>query len=172
MDTAAIQTEVQVRNALLAGFHSVGMRLLPDADLQVLALLKSKGVNVSVSDSGYLELSQAGTQMVLSQAFETLRKDNPTWFVSDPRRDAISSRQDFHGSASEVAGAKSAWIAKHGIAAWEALPATREQAELRSAVPSASMSKKEYLSLTFSERAQLAGLLGGDGIARIMARSR
>ena len=172
MDTAAIQNAVAVRSALISGFHSCGMRLLPDCDQQVLSLLESKGVTVTTNHAGYLELRQGDTLMVLSHAFETIRRENPTLFVTDPRRDAISSLEDFHGSQQEVAHAKSAWIAKHGPDAWERLPQTRAEAEIRSVAPSADMNRKEYLSLSFSERAQLAGVLGADGISRIMSRTK
>jgi hypothetical protein len=172
MDVTEIQNSVALRNALVSAFRQHGMRLLPDSDMQVLALLQSKGVTLNVSESGYLELRQGSTLMVLSNAFETLRKENPELFVSDPRRDAIASREDFRGSPSEIAAAKSRWIGQHGPAAWERLPRTRAEAELHSAVPSADMTRKEYLSLPFAERVQLSGALGPDALSKIMARTR
>ena len=172
MNTEAIENAVAVRNALIRAFHSVGMRLLPDADQMVLADLESKGVTAAMNAAGYLELRQGETLMVLSSSFETIRTQHPEWFVSDPKRDKISSREDFHGNPSEIEHAKAAWIAAHSLAEWEGLPRTRAEAEIRSVAPSASMSRKEYLALSFSERAQLAGLLGADGIGRIISRNK
>jgi hypothetical protein len=172
MDTVAIENAVAVRNALISAFRSVGMRLLPDADRQLTALFESKGVTATTNAAGYLELKQGNTLMVLSNAFETIRREHPEWFVSDPRRDAIASREDFHGSPQEIAHAKALWLSKHSLAEWEALPRTRAEAEIRSVAPSADMNRKEYLSLPVSERAQLAGLIGVDGISRIMSRTK
>ena len=91
--------------------------------------------------------------------------------VPDPKRDAISSRQDLErGTPQEVSQAKSAYIAKNGLPAYERLPRTQAEAERKAVAPSADMTKREYLSLTFSEKAKLAGILGAAGIGRIMGR--
>jgi hypothetical protein len=169
MNAAEIQNAASVRRALCNGLLMAGYRLLPGADDSVLALLAQMGVTATVDDSG-LHLHQGATEMVLSSSFASIRTQHPEWFVTDARRDAIASREDFHGSAVEVSSAKSAYISKHGLAAWERLPATRAEAERKSVTPSEGMSRSAYLSLSFHERATLAGIIGGEGIGRILAR--
>lgn len=169
MNETEIRDAASVRRALCNGLLMAGMRLLPGSDDAILALLSQMGVSASVDGLG-LHLVQQGSEMVLSRAFETLRSQHPQLFVSDAKRDAISSKEDFHGSPSEVRTAKSEFISKHGLTAYERLPQTRAEAERTSVVPSEGMTRGQYLSLSFHERSKLAGILGESGIGRIMAR--
>jgi len=166
-----IKQDFALQNALRDSFWLLGLRLLPDREADVLAHLRSLGVKVT-TEHGYLEATTAeGTGVVLSAAAETIRSKNPTWFASDPKRDAVSSREDLErGSASEVLKAKSDWIKSHGLTAWEHLPRTKADAEKKAVVPNANMTRSEYLSLPFSERSKLSGILGPAVIGRIMAR--
>jgi hypothetical protein len=171
MDTQAIQQQASTLNALISALHAHGMRPLPGADRTILAKLTGLGITASASAAGYLELSQQGVAMVVSPVCEALRTKFPELFVSDTRWDAISSKADFHGSPSEILKAKAEFLSKHGLEAFERLPQTRAAAELRSVTPSADMSRKEYLSLTRAEKAELISVLGASGIERIMART-
>jgi hypothetical protein len=171
MNAEEIQNAANVRKTLCSSFLMAGLRLLPDADDSVLSLLSEKGVTATVDATG-LHLHQGQTEMVLSNAFETIRKEHPELFASDPRRDAISCREDFHGSASEIRSAKAAYIGQYGIAAWERLPVTRAEALQKAAIPRENMSRQEYLALPFKERSALAGIVGAEGIQRIMARTK
>ena len=165
-----IAAEFAVLSALRDTFWQHGMRLLPERENDVLAHLRSLGVTASI-DAGYLALSQGSTQMVLSAACETVRKQFPQWFVADPRRDAVSCREDLErGTLEDIAKAKSAWIKEHGIAAWTALPQTKAEAEKKSVTPDANMNRAQYLSLPFAERVKLSGILGPDVISKIMRR--
>lgn len=165
-----IKKEFALQSALRDAFWLYGMRLLPGKEEDLLAHLRGLGVEADLS-AGYLVLTQQGTQLVLSQMAETIRKQHAEWFNADPRRDAVSCREDLErGTAAEIATAKAKYIGQHGIASWEALPKTRAEAMRKSATPTASMSKAEYLALPFAERSKLAGIIGASGIARIMAR--
>jgi hypothetical protein len=173
MTAEEIKGQVALHNALVSAFYAAGIKPLADSEQRILDYLTSLGVKAS-ADAGYLTLEQSGTQMVVSSACESVRKAHPEWFAFDFKRDGagVISREDFHGTPREIAAAKSAYLSKHGLAAWEQLPATRAEAQRKSAIPSATMSRSEYLSLSFSDRSRLAGIIGADGVGRIMSRNK
>jgi len=171
MNEVEMKTELATRNALLTTFHQCGMKPLADSETAILAKLKELGVSAEAS-AGYLSLTTLdGTAIVPSAACERIRKECPHLFVADPRRDAVSSRADLErGTPQEVSQAKAQFITKNGLAAYEALPKTRAEAERRAVTPSADLTRSEYLSLSFSDKSRLAGVLGSAGIGRIMSR--
>ena len=172
MDADEIRQQVEVRNAVADTFANFGMRFCcQDGPEQIVSKLRDLGVTATIGPLG-LELKQGQTEMSLSKACATLRQQNAALFSSDVRFDAISSKEDFHGSPQEIAQAKSAWISKHGAASFAALPTTRADAELRSVAPSANMTRKQWLALPFSERARLSAVLGPDALGRIIARKQ
>lgn len=166
-----IRNEFAIRDAVRTAFLMVGMRLLPNAEVAVLEHMRGLGVTASIA-KGYLELQQGTTDLVINKTCETIRQQMPQLFASDPHYDTIASREDFHGSPSEIAKAKAAYVSKWGLAAWERLPATRAEAERRAVTPSADMNRAQYVALPFSEKSKLAGILGAEGIRRIMSRTR
>jgi len=171
MTEQEMKAETRTRAALLNQLNQLGMRPLPNSEPAILQWFQSKGVTAS-GEAGYLTLTQAdGSACVPSSACETLRKECPHLFASDARRDKISSRQDLErGTNQEIAKAKSDYIRANGVDAWERLPKTKVEAERKSAPVSLDMVRSEYLALSFAEKARLAGVLGPDGISRIMAR--
>ena len=171
MTTDEMKQLAELHGAVLDAFHAARIKPLPDTEQQILDYLQSLGVKAS-APNGYLQLEQSGTQMVVAQACESIRDAHREWFVSDPSRDAIVCREDFHGSATEIISAKSAWIRKHGLEAWERLPETRALAEKRAVVPSPTMNRQDYLSLDVHSKARLAAAVGIAGIRRIMARTK
>jgi hypothetical protein len=122
MTDQEIRAEQETRRALLSAFLTVGMRPLPNSEGALLAKLQELGVIADLS-AGYLKLNQAGTEISLSGACERLRKELPQLFASDPRHDAVSSREDLErGTAQEIAKAKAAYIGQYGYNAYAALP--------------------------------------------------
>ena len=171
MTEAEMRELVAVHNAILDACHAAHLKPLPDTEPQILDFLKSLGV-VASAPNGYLELRQGDNELVVSKCCERIRTAHPELFVSDPSRDAIISKEDFHGSTLEVTQAKSQWIAKHGLAAWEALPNTRALAERRAVIPSPLMSRADYVALDVHSKARLAATIGVNGIRRILARTK
>jgi hypothetical protein len=171
MNEVEMKTELAVRNAVISQLHSCGLKPLEGSEPAISEWFKSKGVTAT-APNGYLELTQTdGSAAVPSSACETLRKELPHLFVPDPKRDAISSRQDLErGTSQEISHAKANFISQHGLPAYEALPRTRAEAERKAVAPSPDMTRSEYLSLSFSDKARLAGVLGSAGIGKIMAR--
>ena len=170
MSDAELRNDVAVRGALRAAFLSVGMRPQGDSDGALLNKLSELGVVADMS-LGYLRLTQGATEISLSAACERLRKELPTLFAADPKRDAIASREDLErGTAAEVAHAKSAWISKHGLSAWESLPKTRAEAERKNAPINPDMTRSQWLSLPFAERSRMAGIFDAATIGKIMSR--
>src|ERR1039457_3129890 len=123
MDADEIRQQVLVRDALHSAFANFGMRFCcQDGPEQVLSKLQALGIAATVGPLG-LELRQGATEMSLSSACTTLRQQNASLFSSDIRFDQVSSKEDFHGSPSEVARAKTDYIGRFGSAAFAALPA-------------------------------------------------
>lgn len=172
MDTVTIEQTFAIRKALAAAFSQHGMRLLPGGVEQVEQLLKSKGVAVTINPAGFLELRQDATQIVVSSALEGIRTQAPALFVSDPRYDAISSREDFRGSPAEILKAKALWLSQHSLAAWETMPATKAEAERKAAPIDANMSRAQYMALSLAEKSQLISAIGSEGIEQIMVRTK
>jgi hypothetical protein len=170
MNEAEIRQQVAVRNAVITQLHGCGMRPLEGSEAAILDWFKGRGVTLS-ADHGYLELKMAdGSAAIPSSACETLRRELPHLFVADPRRDEISSLADFRGTQTEILKAKAAYVSKHGLAAYERLPRTAAEAQRKAVAPSANMTRDEYHRLSLKEKAQLTGILGPDGIGRIMSR--
>jgi hypothetical protein len=171
MTEEEMKAETRTRAALLNQLNQLGMRPLPNTEPAILQWFQSKGVTAS-GEAGYLTLVQSdGNAAVPSSACETLRKERPDLFASDARRDKISSRQDLErGTNAEIYKAKSDYVKANGLEAWERLPRTKAEAERKSAPVSLDMTRAEYLALSFAEKARLAGVLGADGISKIMAR--
>jgi hypothetical protein len=171
MDTEQLKSASAVRTALLNQLNACGMHPLPNTESAVLAWFADKGVTAS-APSGYLVLTQTdGSAAVPSSACETLRRERPELFTADPARDTVSSLQDLErGSASEIARAKSQYISKHGLEAYQRLPRTNAQAELTAVPVSLDLSRSQYLALSFSEKSRLAGVIGAKGIEKIMSR--
>ena len=116
-------------------------------------------------------MTQAGTEIVPSGMAERIRKELPLLFVPDSKRDAISCKADLErGSAVEISQAKSRYIQQHGLAAWEALPATRAEYELKTAPVNPDMTRAQCMALPFSERVRLSGVFTPEVLARIMER--
>jgi hypothetical protein len=135
----------------------------------ILSKLAALGITATTGPLG-LELSQGATEMSLAKACSTLRQQNPTLFASDVRFDTISSREDFHGTAQEIARAKADWISAHSLESYEQLPRTRAEAELKSVPPSPTMNRSQWLALPRSERARLMVIFNPDLVGQIMAR--
>ena len=171
MDEVNMKTEMATRTALLNQLNACGMRPLPNTEPEIIKWFADRGVTCDGSH-GYLTLTQAdGNAAVPSSACETLRRERPELFAADAARDKVSSREDLErGSTSEISKAKAQYIGQHGLSAYEALPKTRREAELKAAPVSLDMSRSEYLALSFSERSRLAGAIGAEGIGRIMSR--
>lgn len=169
-----LQTKQTLEFAAATAAHSAGMKILSGKESEVVAKFIQLGVEPSTSEYGTLELRQGETEMVLSKAFEKVRTAAPELFVADPRRDAVTSRQDLErGSPDDILRAKSAWISQHGLSEYERLPQTRAKAEAVALIPSTEMSREEYLRLPVRDKARLAGLKDGDQIiARIMSRTK
>src|SRR5579862_4983040 len=159
MTPEEMRQQVAVRNAVVSQLHSCGMRPLQNTEPAILAWFKSRGCTLS-AERGYLEVTQAdGNAAVPSSACETLRKELPHLFVPDPKRDEISSLEGLsRGTPQERLKARAAFIAKHGLDAFEALPKTQKEAERKSVAPSPDMTRKEYLGLSLREKSQLAGI--------------
>lgn len=172
MNTVEIEQQNAVLNATISAAHSCGMKLKQGAEDHLLAAITAKGCTATVGTTG-LELRQGTTEMVISSVFKTLRAEHEDWFVYDPRHaapDDIVCRADFHGTPQEILQRKARWIREHSNGAYEQLPADRAEAERRAVVPSATMTRAQYLCLSLRDKAQLSGLIGADGVARIMAR--
>jgi hypothetical protein len=170
MTDQEIRAEQETRRALLSAFLTVGMRPLPNSEGALLAKLQELGVIADLS-AGYLKLNQAGTEISLSGACERLRKELPQLFASDPRHDAVSSREDLErGTAQEIAKAKAAYISQYGYNAYAALPQTKKQAALKTAPVNVSMTRAEWLALPSAERARLCSVLEPDTLAKIISR--
>jgi hypothetical protein len=171
MNEVELKSASAVRTALLNQLNACGMHALPNTESAILAWFTDKGVTTT-APNGYLVLTQTdGSAAVPSSACETLRKERPELFAADAARDKVSSRQDLErGSQSEISKAKAQYIGQHGLAAYEALPKTHREAELKAAPVSLDMTRSQYLALSFSERSRLAGAIGAEGIGRIMGR--
>jgi hypothetical protein len=171
MNTEALKSGSAIRTALLNQLNGCGMHPLPNTESAILAWFDSKGVTAS-APTGYLVLTQSdGTAVVPSSACETLRRELPHLFTADPARDTVSSLQDLErGSASEIARAKSQYISKHGLEAYQRLPRTKAQAELVAVPVTLDLTRSQYLALSFSEKSRLAGVIGAAGIGQIMSR--
>jgi hypothetical protein len=168
-----LKAKLDAQNAALQIFHSVGMKPLSGSMGTITAKLAEFGVTAHRSEHGYPELRLAdGTAVVPSAAAEKVRAAIPDAFVSDPRRDKFTSKEDFRGSPTEIAQAKATAISAIGIAKWENLPNTRAEAERRAIVPSPDMNRKDYLSMSRQDRADLSGLIGPEGIQLIMSRTK
>jgi hypothetical protein len=171
MTDTEIRQEQQLRTALRSAFMQCGMRFIsPDAEATILAKLKALGVECNAT-LGYLRMNQGATEIAPSGMCERLRAELPLLFAPDPKRDAVSSKADLErGSAVEISAAKSQYIREHGLASWEALPATRAQSELQTAPVNPDMTKAQYLALPFSERVRLSGVFTPEVLARIIGR--
>jgi hypothetical protein len=171
MTNEELKSDAATRTALLNQLNQLGMHPLPDSEHAILAWFTGKGAACS-AQPGYLVVTQAdGSPVVPSSACETLRRERPELFAADAKRDKVSSRQDLErGSASEIFKAKSDYIKEHGVEMWERLPATKVSAEKRSAPVSLDMTRDEYKQLSFREKARLAGVVGPNGIGKIMNR--
>ena len=170
MTDQELQQDIALRRALVSAFLVCGMRPLDGCEGQLVGKLTALGVVADMS-AGYLRLSQLGSDISLSGACERLRRELPTCFAADPKRDSIASREDFErGSQSEISAAKSKWISEHSLEAWEKLPNTRKEAERRNAPVNADMTRNEWLALPFSERVRLSAVLGPETLQKIMGR--
>ena len=171
MTEAELRADSAVRVALLNQLNACGMHPLPNTETTILRWFAEKSVSLDASH-GYLALTQSdGNAAVPSSACETLRREHPEFFAADATRDKVSCKQDLErGTQTDIYKAKSAYIAQHGLAAWEALPKTKDEAVRKSAPVSLDMTRAEYLALTLSERARFAGAVGAEGVSRIMAR--
>jgi hypothetical protein len=168
-----LKDKLDSQSAALQIFHSCGMKPLSGSMDAITAKLAEFGVTAHRSEHGYPELRLAdGTAVVPSAAAEKVRAAIPDVFVSDPRRDKFTSKEDFRGSPTEIAQAKAEAIGVIGIAKWENLPKTKAEAERRAVVPNPEMSRKDYLSMSRQDRADLSGLIGPEGIQLIMARTK
>lgn len=172
MTTVEMQQLVAVHNALIDAMHAAHVKPLPDTEAKIIDYLTSLGVTATVDpDGGFLRLMQGTTEIAVSPACQQIKAKHPEWFVSTPGQGQITSKEDFRGSPREIQVAKSAYIQKHGLDAWQNLPNTGAEAQRKAIIPSPLMNRKEYLQLTFSERARLASL-GPDVISKIMARTQ
>lgn len=170
MNDQELRDAQAVRRALSAAFLTVGTRPFPGSDAAIAAKLAELDVICDLS-LGYLRLTQSGTPIEISGACERIRKELPQLFSPDPRRDAVSCRQDLErGSPDEIARAKSAYISQHGLASWAALPQTRAEAETKTAPVNLDMTRAQWLALPFAERARLSGVIGPDALSKIMTR--
>jgi hypothetical protein len=171
MTDAEIKQEQQLRSQLRTVFLQCGMRFASqDAERTIAAKLTELGVTCDTS-LGYLRMTQGATEIAPSGMAERIRKDLPNLFSADPKRDSIASRQDLErGSASEIASAKSNYIREHGLSAFEALPRTRAEAEIKNTPVNQDLTRAQYLALPFADRVRLSGVFSADTLARIMAR--
>ena len=170
MTDEEIKKDIAVRKALHAMFLQCGLRPATNSESTILAKFKELGVTFDVS-LGYLQMFQAGTEIVPSGACERIRKELPQLFPADPKRDAVSSLEDLErGTAKEIALAKSAFIKDHGVGAFAALPRTRKQAEHQTAPVNPDMTHAEWLALPISERARLSTVFDPATLSKIIAR--
>ncbi len=171
MTPEQMRQQLASRNAILSELNRIGLRPLAGSEDAITKWFADRNVTATTA-SGYLEMKQAdGGDVVPSRACTTLRTEHPEFFASSPKFDKISSLEDFsRGTEQERARARAAYITKFGLAAFENLPRTREQAELKSAEIGPGMTAREYKSLTLAEKSRLAGIIGADGIAIILRR--
>ena len=170
MTPEEIKQRMRLYDAVREAFYTARIKPLPDYEEKILQHIAGLGVVAEVADAGYLILRQDQTQMAVSQACETIRQSHPEWFISSAK-DRVVCREDLdRGSATERVSARSAWIAAHGLEAWEKLPRTRAEAERKAIIPDPSMTAAQYVQLSVSEKSRLAAALGVDGVRKIMAR--
>jgi hypothetical protein len=171
MNDTELQNAVAIRRAVNTAFLQCGMRLLSDDAIEpILAKLTELGCTCDASQ-GYLRVTQGATEIAPSGMCERMRKDMPTLFVSDPKRDVISSLEDFQrGTALERAHARAEYITQYGLEAFESLPRTKADATRKNAPVSPSMTRSEWLALPLRERARLMGIFDADTLGRIMSR--
>jgi hypothetical protein len=171
MTPEQMKSAVVTRNAILSELNRIGLRVIEGCEDEVTKWFASKNVTADLS-AGFLQLRQSdGSEVVPSRAMLTLRGERPELFCSSPKYDKITSREDLNrGTPSEISKAKALYIRENGLAAFERLPRTRAEAQLRSAEIGPGMTKREYLALSLSEKSRLAGIVGANAIAVIMNR--
>ena len=131
---------------------------------------KLEGMGYTVTDAnGYLSVCQGDTVMNVGQLLQSFFEKNPA---------------DFYGHAGEIRyksdipqDAKSKFIAEHGFAAWNALPANEKSPGavnvVKPTIVSTELTQAQWLTLTPAEKsAAIAGWgKGAVGICqKIMAR--
>lgn len=171
MTETEMRDSVATRNGILTLANQCGLHPLRGSEDAILTWFKSKGVSCDFS-SGFLRMHQGdGSEVIPSAGMMTLRSEKPELFAANPRYDKVSSLEDFNrGTSAEISKAKSDYIREHGLEAFQRLPKTRAAATLQAVEVGPQMTRKEYLSLSFSEKARLCGAIGSDAISVIMNR--
>jgi hypothetical protein len=171
MTPEQMRDAVLQRCAILSELNRIGLRVIEGCEDEVTKWFASKGVTCDLS-AGFLQMRQAdGSEAIPSQACLTLRREKPELFASSVKYDAISSREDFNrGTHQEQVAARTEYIRKFGLVAFETLPRTHAEAQLKSVEIGPGMTRREYLSLSLAEKSRLLGTIGGQAVAVIMNR--
>jgi hypothetical protein len=155
-----------------SAMHGAGLK--PKNVAETLETLeKEYGVTASVSN-GFLKLEHntgtSVTNIELGAAFGRLIEKHPRTFYG------LGGQISFKKELADDLPAKMKFIDENGIDAWESLP--YDEKDLRAkhvigkAIPSAYMTKKDYLTLSLEEKVKLSGQIGHKGVAAIMARTK
>jgi hypothetical protein len=191
-ENASLKHEQAVKEGLSSAFHQIG--LTPHNTEAVLTLIRhAPGIVIRPGDDGP-EVEIDGHAATLLDAAQRYAHLNPTHFRDDTptahnaddddptldlksralrdlaRRQGqgqpvtqILARSDFRSLEH-----KTNFIRKHGLKAFEALPATR--AEIVGDRDPRRLTRSEYLGLNLRERTKIAHDLGSGAISRIMQR--
>ena len=166
-----LEVSPEIYNSVVDAFHAINVKPLDGQVDKIVAALRGKGVGIAVTEQGYVELSMSGLPVNHATVLEAFRKQQPELFTPDPARDEFSSRDQFNrGTDSEIRQAKIAYVKKFGIESWEAMPATKEQAERRAIAPSIDMPASAYMAMTVAEKSRLCGRIGAAAIGKILSR--
>lgn len=144
------------------------MNLKPRDTQKILTTLKSEfGVDATV-ESGMLLLNQGDTLMNPAAALATYAKKYPLDFYG------LSPNEVKYKTDVPDASAKIAFINKHGIRAWEALPYNENspvaRAVVNATIPHVGMTAAQYKTLSVAEKTKLCGEIGHVAIGEILNR--
>jgi hypothetical protein len=146
--------------------HACGLK--PKSVEEILTKLETEYNVTATVEGGLLTLKQGEQTFSTGTVLKSLQEKHP---------------RSFHGGIGEIqfksqlendTAAKSKFIAERGYNAWAAMPFDAKSPNAASVVtdiiPSAGLTKAQYLKLSTDERVKLSGEIGYKGVERIMRR--
>jgi len=161
-----MSTEIKVTaaldSALRRAFSDAGVRVAPSATMtDVVARFNAMGISCEV-ESGCLVLLQDSRQFNVALACKAFsaKPENASLFITENTDTGEWTQKQ-----------KSEFISKHGYEAWHAR-VTGPQLEAGVRVLDANMEKRDYLSLTRSEKMNFINEFGYGAVTAIMGRKK
>ena len=157
-----------ILKAVAQAFSIIGLKVRNPQT--IVDNLKVKGIDLSDA-GGFLSARQGSTEFNVGELLQGYFKQYPADFVGHSGE--VKYRSDVLDTKAKVK-----YINDHGYAAWAALPANPQSPYAQvvtPAIPSTKMTRKDWLSLTISERSAAIASWGKDAVktvGEIMNRRR